>query len=198
MNKRRILIEGEFYHVVMHGHNKLPIFDSHQDKKKFLKVMATVQKKYPFTLLAYCIMPNHYHLLIRSDSVSLSAIMASINLSYSLYYKKRYGHVGTIYSRKFFSKHVPTSLGIVRVSAYIHRNPINCKFPLSQTSEDYLYSSYRYYFNDFLRAPIFLDRSLLYTYLPSKYSKNQDGYAQFFSAPIRYTTLQTHRFIIKK
>lgn len=201
MTKRRQIIDGLFYHVTMHGHNRLPIFQTEADQKAFFRVLDRVYEKYPFTLLAYCIMPNHYHLLIRPDRDSLSKVMASINLMYSISYKKRHTHKGTIYDRKFFSKPALTPRVIIEMSAYIHRNPINMISPIATTPESYLYSSYRYYHHPESLPPSYLDKELLYSFMPDHIAKNIHGYKIFMAKPVRLKNKnqQTNRtFLIQR
>lgn len=176
MTKRRITNNLHFYHVTMHGHNTMAIFETHQDRFVFLRVLEKVNLKYPFTILAYCIMPNHYHLLIKSDLHSLSLIMGSINLRYSLYYKQMHGHKGTLYDQRFHSNPVLGSRNLINTSIYIHCNPIHSKKPLSPSAETYLFSSYRYYSNINLKAPSFLSKELLLSNLPSNLDRTFESY----------------------
>lgn len=60
-----------FYHVVMRGNNRQNIFNDTLDYREFFRALAYVYDKHPFTIIGYCIMNNHYHLLIRSPKVPL-------------------------------------------------------------------------------------------------------------------------------
>jgi len=91
-----------FYHVVMRGNNRQNIYETREDHMHLMRAFEYTYTKYPFTILAYCIMTNHYHLLISSE-VELSKIMAYINRRYSDYYSKRYNHVGRLYEKRYYS-----------------------------------------------------------------------------------------------
>lgn len=134
--------------------------------------------KYPFTLLAYCIMTNHYHLLIRSE-VDLSKVMAYINRRYSDYYSKRYQHVGRIYEKRYYSALVDGPNAILSVSNYIHRNPIETKIPLVENLEDYPYSSFPFYADEKKTPPRFLDTGFVAAYLPKEYEKSNQAYCHY-------------------
>lgn len=90
-------------------------------------------------------MTNHYHLLIKSPDVPLDKIMARINRRFSDYYSKKYGHVGRIYEKRYYSKEAEGPFAVHAVSRYIHRNPIDTKKPLVEQLIDYPYSSFPLY-----------------------------------------------------
>lgn len=164
MTNPRLISTKDFYHVTMHGHNRMAIFENLYDRNRFLNILERVHEKYSFSIIAYCIMPNHYHLLIRPNGQSLSKIMGSINLRYSLYYKQRYGHRGTIYDQRFFSSIISNPKHLIDVSIYIHCNPIHCQSPLSTTAESYQFSSYRsyrYYHFSYQSPPPYLEKHTL-------------------------------------
>lgn len=114
----------------MRGNNRQPIFGTHRDMLELMRIFQHAHDRYPFHLLAYCFMTNHYHLLMKTESVPLGKIMGHINRRYTASYSKRYNHVGRIYQRRYFSKEVKSYPGLLAVSKYIHRNPINTKEPL--------------------------------------------------------------------
>lgn len=143
--QRRVWVPHLFNHVVMRGNNRQNIFIHERDFQEFFRVLSYTNEKYPFTISAYCIMTNHYHLLIHSPEVPLSKIMSIINRRYSDYYKKRYQYAGHLYESRYFSDLVASPMSMLRVSRYIHRNPINTKTPMVHQMEDYLYSSYPIY-----------------------------------------------------
>lgn len=192
MTKPRRTSEFHFHHVTIHGHNQIPIFQARTDRLAFLRILSRVHEKYPFSLLAYCIMPNHYHLLIRSEAHSLSLVMASINLRYSLYFKQQYGHKGTLYDQRFFSKITPSSRYILNTSFYIHCNPVHNLSPLSSSPELYEFSSYRYYYHANLQPPPYLQRDLLYSHLPINFPQNLESYI-FLMSRKRFTKNKPRR-----
>ena len=106
MTRRRNFNPHSYYHVIMRGNNREAIFKSHEDMVELMRALLHVHDRYPFTVLAYCFMSNHYHILIKPTKDPLSKIMALINRRYSDSYSKRYNHVGRIYQKRYFAKEV--------------------------------------------------------------------------------------------
>ena len=190
MTRRRNFNPDSYYHVTMRGNNRLPIFGTHQDIEELMRIFQHAHDRYRFHLLAYCIMTNHYHLLIKTDGTSLSKIMAHINRRYTTAYSKRYNHVGRIYQRRYHAKEVRSYPGLLTVSKYIHRNPINTKEPIVQRIEWYPYSSYPFYFDGSKTPPRFLKVQVLKEYLPNSFEKTNQDYCKFCNiAPVHQTIL---------
>ena len=93
-------------------------------------------------------MTKQYHILIKSTKDPLGKIMSLIYKRYSDYYAKRYNHIGRIYQKRYFAKEVDSRTGILAVSSYIHRNPIDSGLPLGAHLKRYPYSSYPFYFDE--------------------------------------------------
>lgn len=88
----------------MRRNNRQNIFQTKEDVMQLLRSFEYAAEKDHFTMLTFCAMTNHYHLLISSEYVDLAKVMARINRRYSDYYAKRYSHVGRIYEKRYFSK----------------------------------------------------------------------------------------------
>ncbi|MGN4124008.1 transposase [Lysinibacillus sphaericus] len=86
--KKRQWSPHHYNHVVMRGNNHQTIFNNAADYQAFFRVLQYAHQKYPFSIVVYCIMTNHFHLLIRSPEVPLGKVMAIINRRYSDYFKK--------------------------------------------------------------------------------------------------------------
>lgn len=164
-----------YFHVTMRGNNREAIFNSEEDKWNLMRAFDYAYDKYPFSMVAYCIMSNHYHLLIQS-SVHLGSVMARINRKYSDYYSKRYDHVGHIYEKRYFSKLANGPKAILDISSYIHRNPIDTAIPLVNSLEDYRFSSFRYYVDAAQPPPRFLNTELVPAFLPKPFQKTRHAY----------------------
>jgi len=143
---RRIWQPEIFYHVTMRGNNRQNIFLNDGDFKLFFRALHFTFKKYPFTIIAYCMMNNHYHLLIRSPEVPLSDVMALINKRYSEYFKRKYKYFGQLYETRYFASMVSDPISLLNVSSYIHHNPLNTTRPIVDKIEHYPYSSFQYYY----------------------------------------------------
>ena len=168
-----------YFHVSMRGNNRQSIFNTKEDVAELMRIFEYAAEKDRFTMLAFCIMSNHYHLLIQSNYVDLAKVMARINRRYSDYYAKRYSHVGRIYEKRYFSKLAEGPNAILAISSYIHRNPIDTQIPLVEKLEDYPYSSYPNYANENLVPPSYLRTNVVANFLHHPFDKTNQAYCQY-------------------
>ena len=129
------------YHVMLRGINRQDIFDDTEDYWTFTKMMSAV----PCYIYAYCLMPNHVHLLIAEKSLKVSEIVKSIASCYVPYYNKKYGRIGHLLQDRFKSEPCNDSGYFLTLFRYIHQNPV--KAGLVKTAKDYMFSSWG---NDYL------------------------------------------------
>lgn len=169
---------GAYYHVIMRGNNRANVYNDDQDKYHLMRCLADAHERFRFRILAYCVMSNHYHILITSDD-ELSKIMGLINRRYSDYYSKRYRHVGRIYQRRYYAKAVNTPASLLIVSRYIHRNPIETRIPMVKELTDYQHSSFNFYASPDQPMPDYLDTERLLDCLPTSYDRNANGYCLY-------------------
>ncbi|MGI8981021.1 MAG: transposase [Pirellulaceae bacterium] len=160
MPRREIeLVPGEHYHIYNRGANKQDIFLERDNYRFFLEKMreyllgeprrvavpqpALSGRDQSCTFLAYCLMTNHYHFLVRIESTEFSGAMQSFSQSYSQAFNKRFHHTGTLFEGRFCAVHVDREEYLIQLSRYIHRNPLEAR--MVKRSEDWEFSSYREY-----------------------------------------------------
>ncbi len=177
--KRRTWNPKLFYHVVMRGNNRQVIFQSADDYAEFFRALYNAYDLYTFELVAYCIMNNHYHLLVRSPNVPLSKVMAAINLRYSNYFKRKYNYRGHLYESRYFAKAAEGAKGMLEVSRYIHRNPIETRKPMVQFMDHYPYSSFHLYKNNLTPNSPYMTISILPTLMPLSSQQTCEDYCSF-------------------
>lgn len=139
------LVQGGVYHVYNRGNRKQIIFNDNKDYKKYLERLREYKKKHNASVLAYCLMPNHLHLLIRQNGPQpLSLLMQRLHTSYSMHYNKRYETVGHVFQDRSYFKIVDKDEYLMHLSRYIHLNPqgIVSKLP------SYKWSSYPEYIGE--------------------------------------------------
>lgn len=116
--------ENGFYHIINRGVAKNSIFCDFKDFEKFLEIMQEVSIEYNFKLYSFCLMGNHYHLLIEINNQNLSLTMQKINSRYSIYFNKKYKRVGPLWQGRFKSWYIYDSLYLHTLIKYIEQNPI--------------------------------------------------------------------------
>lgn len=139
----RIQSKTGIYHIILRGNNKQQIFLEDDDYKKFLKIIMSYKKICGFEMLAYCLMGNHIHLLIKTGETDLASIMKRIVVKFVYYYNVKYVRVGHLFQDRFKSEPVEDDAYLLQVVRYIHQNPIKAR--IIENPEDYIYSSYREY-----------------------------------------------------
>lgn len=148
------LIADEYYHLYNRGVNRQTIFFEQENYSFFLRGLrryligetknSEFFKNSEFSttiIIAYCLMPNHYHLLVRPHSDQLSRQMQRFSISYTRAVNKRYGRVGPLFQGQFQATHVDKDAYLTHLSRYIHLNPVAAG--LVARPQDWTYSSYR-------------------------------------------------------
>lgn len=174
-----IFYPGGYYHVYSRGSEKRIIFLDKADKKRFLERLEEYKHLHSVKIIAYCLMPNHYHLLIRQDSEEpISLFISRLNIAYAMYFNKRYERVGPLFQGRFKAKHIETDEYLVHLSRYIHLNP------LSHLGERALRKYYWSSLKDYLDNTDggFVDTEIIASYFNSKNWK--EDYRKFVRAEI--------------
>ena len=127
MGRRKTLfLLGHFYHVYNRGVNKKNIFRCRENYLFLLRRLKECAAKFHITLIAYCLMPNHYHFLLRQDTdVSISDFIQAVYNSYAKAFNRMYNRSGTLFEGPFKSILVDSDEYLAHLCRYIHRNPID-------------------------------------------------------------------------
>ena len=140
---KRNNLNSNIFHIMSQGISKEYIFEKGQDKRKYRKLLSENYNKYDIEIIAYCIMGNHVHLLIKSNKIeNISNFMHQINMKYALYYNKNRNRVGYVFRSRFKSQEINTEKYLINCIHYIHNNPI--KAHICDEKSEYLYSSYNW------------------------------------------------------
>ncbi len=178
MSVRKInFVEGEYFHIYNRGNSKQKIFHDKQDYLYFLLILFISNNVNNFDLNnfskkenafnvkrskeivaigAYCLMPNHFHVLITQiEDGGISKFMQKLSTAYAMYYNKKYKRTGSLFEGKFKAEHVDTDVYLKYIFSYIHLNPIKLIYPKWKKEgitnkkealhylDSYEYSSYR-------------------------------------------------------
>lgn len=141
--KPRVELEGGLYHLIARGNDRMDIFHSKEDHLKFLSLLAEQKEKAHFYLYSYCLMTNHFHLLIERREEPVGKMMLRLLTGYAAYYNRRYRHIGHVFQGRHKAILCQSDPYLARLVAYIHLNPVRAKMVAS--ADEYLYSSQRAY-----------------------------------------------------
>jgi len=97
----RIQYPGGIYHITARGNDRRPIFDDDDDCASFLIVLAAAVARYRVLCHAFCLMENHYHLLLQTPEGNLSAGMRHVNGVYAQRFNRRHGQCGHLLQGRF-------------------------------------------------------------------------------------------------
>ena len=128
-----------FHHLVNRGVARGDIFLKSLDFEKFLEILLEAKQRYDFSLHSFCLMSNHYHLLIETKHENLSLIARQINSKYAQYFNKQYKRVGPLWQGRFKNYFVYDENYLYILLRYIERNPI--KANITKTIGKYKWSA---------------------------------------------------------
>ncbi len=142
-NLEKVYLEDTFYHLYNRGVNKEKIFRQDEDYavflnlfKRYLSDKPSRDKKgreYPWLhndveLLAFCLMPNHFHALVyQHQPDAMTKLFKSVSTTYSMYFNKKYRRVGPVFQSRFRASMITNDTYLQHISRYIHLNPKNYK-----------------------------------------------------------------------
>jgi len=139
----RIEYDGAVYHIISKGNRGDYIFAEDKDKEVFLDILGRSVDRYGICIHVWCIMGNHYHLLISVPNGNLSKAMHFIGSGYGSYLRRSRGFIGHVFAGRYKSLCVEKEGYLLELSRYIHLNP--ARSGMVKTPEEYQWSSYRQY-----------------------------------------------------
>lgn len=193
-------INEYFYHIYNRGSEKKPIFETRRDYQRFLKTLKYYQiegpkpkfSRFPSLLVkeldeskkiveivAYCLMPNHFHLLIKPvKDAGITEFISKISNSYTKYYNTKHNRVGPLLQGEFKAVPIESDEQLTHVSRYIHLNPLVSG--IIKNLNQYEWSSYQDYIGDKIKSFCLKEDILYFFKNPQDYEKfvlDQAGYA---------------------
>lgn len=130
------------YHVMNRGRARIAVFHGPEYYADFLVTVAECHARFDTFVHAYCLMGNHYHLLIETPRANLDRIMRHINGFYSQRYNRRKWKYGPLFRRRYKASLVNEDTYLLEVGRYIHRNPADVKGTSKNALRSYRWSSY--------------------------------------------------------
>src|SRR3989337_3543905 len=172
----RIEYPGAFYHITSRGNEQQNIFKSDNDRTKFLSYLESAVERYKAVIHVYCLMGNHYHLLLETPLGNLSQIMRHINGAYTTYFNKKYQRSGHLLQGRYRAIVVDKDEYAVELARYIHLNPV--RSGIVNAHSGYRWSSYKHY-TEKGKKPEWLFKDFILGYFGKNIHKAQKKYRQF-------------------
>jgi putative transposase len=139
----RLVAAGAIYHLTCRGVRGLPIFVTDRDRALFLALLRLTLAKYGWLCQAYCLMDNHWHLVVQTEQPTLSAGMHWLNTAYARTFNKRHGFEGHLFDDRFGSKVIESNAQFMLTVRYVELNPVRAG--LVSDPGDWSWSSYRFH-----------------------------------------------------
>lgn len=195
--RRTVFAKDNFYHVFSRGNRKQVIFTEKRDYQRFLEKIEEYRQKYKVDVVAYCLLPNHFHLILKQlTKIPLSKFLASLLSSHSHYFSlKHHLPPGHFFQGRFGARLLESEGDLLNTSRYIHLNPVKEKilsldltlkedrsFRHSQLARElrtYPWSSYSGYLNPKQDGPVRLDTQPILSL-----QKNPSAYRRFVESRI--------------
>ena len=172
----RIQFPGAFYHVTARGNERKAVFKSKRDREKFLEYLESATDRYQAVIHCFCLMDNHYHLLLETPAGNLSQIMHHVNGAYTTYFNVKRARSGHLFQGRYKAIVIEKDEYAKELSRYIHLNPVRGK--IVQAPEQYAWSSYRFYIGR-EKAPPWLQHRFILGYFGRSIKVAQKGYEEF-------------------
>jgi REP-associated tyrosine transposase len=139
----RLFAPGLLYHVIVRGNQRQKTFLSDQDYRAYLERLAKYRERYGYNVHAYCLMPNHVHLLLESSDQPLAKLMQGLQQSYSQYFNISHRKVGHVFQGRYKAIICAEDEYLVELVRYIHLNPVRAG--MVKAPERYRYSGHQAY-----------------------------------------------------
>lgn len=176
----RIEYAGAIYHVLSRGNGGQEIFHSKNDCLLFLDLLGQMVERFNIEVHAYVLMGNHYHLLLKTNDANLSRAMQWFGTSYTRKFNLKNGTGGHLFQGRFKSIIVENDTYLLRLSCYIHRNPVRAG--MVERLADYQWSSYRFYAYQSSKAPAWMTTKTILNQL-----SGQDHYKAYRTMVQQYS-----------
>ena len=137
----RIEFPGALYHVTSRGDRQEDIYESDEDRRQYLTILDSVCSRFHWVVHAYCLMSNHYHLLVETQDGNLSKGMRQLNGVYSQCFNRNHCRVGHVFQGRYTAILVEKENYLLELSRYIVLNPVRAR--MVQSASQWPWSSYR-------------------------------------------------------
>jgi putative transposase len=137
----RLVADGLVYHALNRGNNRAPVFFDAADFQAFLLALRQTRERYPFRLFAYCLMKNHFHLVLQPEKgANVSRVLQSVTVAHTWHYHKERASSGHVWQGRFKSPVIEEDEHLLTVMRYVEANPLRAG--ITEDLASYPWSSY--------------------------------------------------------
>ncbi len=172
----RVEYPGAFYHVINRGNAGEVLFKSKRDREKFYEYLENMVERFSLKIHTYCLMNNHYHLLVETPKANLSKAIQWLNVSYAIYFNRKHQRNGHLFQGRFKSILINADEYLTHLSRYIHLNPVRAG--MVEKPADYTWSSYGAFVGN-VDSPYWLEMECLLSYYGRKKKEAKKRYKEF-------------------
>lgn len=172
----RLEFPGAIYHVTSRGNEQQAIFVDDEDRQFFLETLAKVAKRFNWIVHAYCLMDNHFHLVMETLDGKLSVGMRQLNGVYTQNFNRRHGQDGPVVQGRFKAILIERDTFLLELSRYVVLNPLRLR--AARQPQNYRWSSYRATAG-LEEAPEFLDSSWIHQNFSKQKKRAEQAYQEF-------------------
>lgn len=181
-NIKRPWVEGATCHVTARGNHRNDIFRDEEDFQYYLTVIEEALQYYAhfnYRIVSYCLMDNHVHLMIKTDTKPLWYLISRVHSIYTRYFNKKYNYIGHLFQDRYFSDIIEDDKQMLETSRYIHLNPVRAK--MVEVPQEYKWSSYSMLIGE--EDENFIHSSVILNYF--KNDKRHELYKAFVEAKLK-------------
>jgi REP element-mobilizing transposase RayT len=139
--RSRAFVPDGIYHLASQGSDHQALFLFDRDRVALLERLAAVVRRYELACIAYCLMGNHYHLVLHTPDGRISAAMQALNGGYSRQFNRAHGRSSHLFRNRFLAKEIENEPYLLTACRYVVRNPVRAG--LCRDPADWPWSSYR-------------------------------------------------------
>jgi REP-associated tyrosine transposase len=175
----RLQFQGAVYHVTARGHERSAIFRDAEDRSKFLALLQQVATGEKWVVHAYCLLGNHFHLLVETPEGALARGMRDLNGRYAQWFNWRHDRRGHVFEGRYRTAVVEKQTHLMELHRYIVLNPVRAR--LAERAGDWRWSSYRATAGS-ERAPEWLETDWTLSQFAARRSAAREAFQRFVSA----------------
>ena len=129
-----------YHHVVTRGNNRRVIYLDDRDRWFFCLTVVRIAEKYGWSIIAYALMSNHYHLVIRVGDRGLAKGMCELNTAYALHFNAEHGRINHLFGKRYWNRYIRTDASLRNAVRYVVQNPRRAGVP--GLLEGHIWTSY--------------------------------------------------------